>query len=290
MVTSRGRTRLALLRLTLCFLVVPLRSAHKHIPYKDSKCISMLAMLSILLVGGRILIGVADNGEVFGIPCNRQQEDSIRIKIDNVIGRFQPPVFPKMYSVSFIPVLPENGNYDSRHCIDDYFKVLEVKVHRQLINVTLFETDKGDVFIRRDGSVQGPLKASQIIDWCRFNQILEYKQGSSNNNNTFNGDQPREYALDNSWKKNRPETAYDDALYDLPRPSEHDQPSEYRSMLRITELEANMASRQAQIEREIDKIKLSYETREQTLQDELEKSRAELRKRKRPSSAVCTII
>ena len=37
MVTSRGRTRVALLRLALCYSVVPLRSAHKNIPYEDSK-------------------------------------------------------------------------------------------------------------------------------------------------------------------------------------------------------------------------------------------------------------
>ena len=36
-VTSRGRTRVALLRLALCYSVVPLRSAHKPIPYDFRK-------------------------------------------------------------------------------------------------------------------------------------------------------------------------------------------------------------------------------------------------------------
>ena len=37
MITSRGRTRVALLRLALYYSVVPLRSAHKPIPYEDRK-------------------------------------------------------------------------------------------------------------------------------------------------------------------------------------------------------------------------------------------------------------
>ena len=37
MVTSRGRTRVALLRLALCYSGVPLRSTHKPIPYEDIK-------------------------------------------------------------------------------------------------------------------------------------------------------------------------------------------------------------------------------------------------------------
>ena len=36
-VTSRGRTRVALLRLALFYSVVPLRSTHEPIPYEDSK-------------------------------------------------------------------------------------------------------------------------------------------------------------------------------------------------------------------------------------------------------------
>ena len=37
MVTSRGKTRVALLRLAFCYSVVPLRSGHKPIPYEDRK-------------------------------------------------------------------------------------------------------------------------------------------------------------------------------------------------------------------------------------------------------------
>lgn len=31
----------------------------------------------------------------------------------------------------------------------------------------LYETDQGEVFLRRDGSIQGPLSVGAIQDWCR---------------------------------------------------------------------------------------------------------------------------
>lgn len=31
----------------------------------------------------------------------------------------------------------------------------------------LYETDQGEVFLRRDGSIQGPLSVSAIQQWCR---------------------------------------------------------------------------------------------------------------------------
>lgn len=31
----------------------------------------------------------------------------------------------------------------------------------------LYETDQGEVFLRRDGSIQGPLAVHAIQEWCR---------------------------------------------------------------------------------------------------------------------------
>ena len=50
----------------------------------------------------------------------------------------------------------------------------------------LYETDKGDVFVRRDGSVQGPLKASQIIDWCKHDKELANETGEEGNSDEVN--------------------------------------------------------------------------------------------------------
>ena len=46
-------------------------------------------------------------------------------------------------------------------------KVIEVEVE-QGTAAQLYETDRGEVYIRRDGSVQGPLKASDIQEWTRI--------------------------------------------------------------------------------------------------------------------------
>eukprot|EP00112_Aurelia_sp_Birch-Aquarium-sp1_P001280 Seg1133.1 transcript_id=Seg1133.1/GoldUCD/mRNA.D3Y31 product="Schlafen-like protein 1" protein_id=Seg1133.1/GoldUCD/D3Y31 len=131
--------------------------------------------------GGKLFIGVADNGQVYGVPCNRRQEDATRLQIDGVISKFQPPVFPALYSIKFIPVIPYTGYVptdENDHC----FKVLEICINSPIKKVgCLYETDKGDVFVRRDGSVQGPLKASQIIDWCKHDKVLANENDDNDN-------------------------------------------------------------------------------------------------------------
>ena len=51
MVTSRGWTRVALLRLALCYSVVPLRSAHKPKPYEDSKRMCQSNPRQVIILG-----------------------------------------------------------------------------------------------------------------------------------------------------------------------------------------------------------------------------------------------
>ncbi len=99
------------------------------------------------------MIGVADNGKVHGVTCTRKQEDTIRILVDSAIGKFQPPVFPAMYTVRFIPVISRDTELNNN--VDNDLKVLEIEVHNVSSVKTLYETDKGEVYIRRDGSVQG---------------------------------------------------------------------------------------------------------------------------------------
>ena len=69
MVTSRGRTRVALLRLALCYSVVPLRSAHKPIPYGDSKRICqsyqfVIIVSQCLVTYAAFFLGVAYRASV----------------------------------------------------------------------------------------------------------------------------------------------------------------------------------------------------------------------------------
>lgn len=48
-------------------------------------------------------------------------------------------------------------------------KVIRLSVHtpRAQAKPQLYETDQGEVFLRRDGSIQGPLSGHAIQEWCR---------------------------------------------------------------------------------------------------------------------------
>lgn len=48
-------------------------------------------------------------------------------------------------------------------------KVIRLTVHtpKAQSQPQLYQTDQGEVFLRRDGSIQGPLSASAIQEWCR---------------------------------------------------------------------------------------------------------------------------
>ena len=129
------------------------------------------------------MIGVNDNCRVYGITCDRKKEDQVRCLIDNTIRNFQPHVSPHLYVIDFIPVkLTENEKVlDS---IDPLLKVLEVSVYEPPNNPnSLYENDKGQVFVRRDGSVEGPLKTSQIVEWCRSKFTSNGNANRENHNN-----------------------------------------------------------------------------------------------------------
>lgn len=48
-------------------------------------------------------------------------------------------------------------------------KVIRLSVHapKAQAEPQLYETDQGEVFLRRDGSIQGPLSGHAIQEWCR---------------------------------------------------------------------------------------------------------------------------
>ncbi|XP_033640940.1 uncharacterized protein LOC117301153 [Asterias rubens] len=117
--------------------------------------------------GGQLMIGVDDEGFVQGVQCNHKIEDSFRIMFDQLIHMFDPPVLPPMYRLDFIPVR------DDRDRMTD-LKVVAIDVKAGHSNM-LYETPEGEVFIRRDGSVQGPLRAKDVQAWCRL-KISEENQ------------------------------------------------------------------------------------------------------------------
>lgn len=44
---------------------------------------------------------------------------------------------------------------------------LSVQAPKAQAEPQLYETDQGEVFLRRDGSIQGPLSVRAIQEWCR---------------------------------------------------------------------------------------------------------------------------
>ncbi|XP_070534524.1 uncharacterized protein [Ptychodera flava] len=113
--------------------------------------------------GGTLMIGVADDGTVQGVHCDQIREDRVRRDIDSVIRNFKPQVFTEMYTVDFVPVRNQRSGP---------LKVIKITVNGG-ISDNLYESDKGEVYLRRDGSVQGPLKAHEIKEWCRLHHQKE---------------------------------------------------------------------------------------------------------------------
>eukprot|EP00795_Rhopilema_esculentum_P011412 gene11412-21612_t len=255
--------------------------------------------------GGSLFIGVADDGKVFGIPSNRKEEDIIRVLIDNIISGFQPPIFPKSYCVNFIPVLP-HADYEPVDTNDHCFKVLEVKIFPPPAkgNSYLYETDKGEAYIRRDGSVQGPLKASQIIEWCKNDNKMDCENHSVNEK------------LDESLKCTSEEHSSGAELLKITSSnleyhelqgqvfnlsskeqfggiSINGRHLDMASLKKLCEIEAHIRERQQNIEMEIGVLKDHYAARERVLQVELERAKCLLkkeRKKRRPKSATCTLL
>nr|XP_012420039.1 PREDICTED: schlafen-like protein 1 isoform X2 [Odobenus rosmarus divergens] len=112
--------------------------------------------------GGSLFVGVEDSGLVQGVRCSHHDEDRVRLLVDSILQGFQPQVFPDAYTLSFIPVVSTSASSTP-------LKVIRLSVHapRAQAEPQLYETDQGEVFLRRDGSIQGPLSGHAIQEWCR---------------------------------------------------------------------------------------------------------------------------
>uniref|UniRef100_A0A6I8N4I4 Schlafen AlbA-2 domain-containing protein n=1 Tax=Ornithorhynchus anatinus TaxID=9258 RepID=A0A6I8N4I4_ORNAN len=115
--------------------------------------------------GGSLLVGVEDGGRVQGVSCGPRDEDRVRLLVDAVLKGFRPQVFPDAYALHFIPVVQPGAPGPTGAPL----KVIRLSVHtpRPQTEPLLYETDLGEVYLRREGSVQGPLTGSAIQEWCR---------------------------------------------------------------------------------------------------------------------------
>uniref|UniRef100_H0WVD7 Schlafen like 1 n=1 Tax=Otolemur garnettii TaxID=30611 RepID=H0WVD7_OTOGA len=118
--------------------------------------------------GGSLLVGIEDSGLVQGIRCSHRDEDRTRLLVDSILQAFKPQVFPDAYTLTFIPVV-------STSATGMPLKVIRLTVHTPKAQgePQLYQTDQGEVFLRREGSIQGPLSASAIQEWCRQKWMVE---------------------------------------------------------------------------------------------------------------------
>ena len=225
------------------------------------------------------MIGVDDNCKVYGISCNRKQEDLARCQLDNTIKGFQPHIMPNLYVVDFIPVkltLDDKIQLDS---VDPLLKVVEVSVNKPTVINALYENDKGEVFIRRDGSVEGPLRTTQIVDWCRANFTRnnadtnkDIVSATESNNNNLSSSNVHENNVCSKICNNIPQ---------------------------FDRLEGVMNKTNARIEEQLQRLQATFIDRERILQSELLKAKIDLANatfqlehmRRRPSSfSLCNIL
>nr|KAF6508135.1 schlafen like 1 [Rousettus aegyptiacus] len=117
--------------------------------------------------GGSLFVGVEDSGLVQGIHCSHRDEDRVRLLVDSILQSFRPQVFPDAYTLTFIPVVSTSTHTP--------LKVIRLSVHtpKAQAEPQLYETDQGEVFLRRDGSIQGPLAVHAIQEWCRQKWMAE---------------------------------------------------------------------------------------------------------------------
>uniref|UniRef100_A0A8D0GJL2 Schlafen like 1 n=1 Tax=Sphenodon punctatus TaxID=8508 RepID=A0A8D0GJL2_SPHPU len=123
--------------------------------------------------GGSLFVGVEDSGFVHGVRCGHRDEDRVRLLIDSILKGFKPQVFPDAYTLRFIPVIKAEDS-------GILLKVIRLSVHppKQQAEPLLYETDQGEVYLRRDGSIQGPLSGSAIQEWCR--QVINISRWEQN--------------------------------------------------------------------------------------------------------------
>lgn len=117
--------------------------------------------------GGSLLVGVRDDGVVCGVQFSHKEEDETRLQVDLIVNSFDPPLLPHNYSLNFLPVVkPGEGGHNLK------VLCLTFRAPPAFTEPTLFQIDQGKVYFRRDGSVQGPLGSSVIIEW--FRQVRKF--------------------------------------------------------------------------------------------------------------------
>ncbi|XP_076456882.1 uncharacterized protein LOC143291127 isoform X4 [Babylonia areolata] len=121
--------------------------------------------------GGTLYIGVSDKGVVTGISCPQSKEDDYRLLIDDALKGIDPPLFTHAYTVRFVPLMESSGH------MSECLQVLEVEV-KEIPSLDQLYVFRGNAYLRRDGSLQGPLKARQVQEWTRKRLEMDGTSGT----------------------------------------------------------------------------------------------------------------
>ena len=70
-------------------------------------------------LGGTLYGGIQDDGRVTGFMMTHYQQDHVRVQLEDVLERFDPPVVREQYMVRFVPIVEEGEEYLARPALLD---------------------------------------------------------------------------------------------------------------------------------------------------------------------------
>lgn len=145
----------------------------RHNEFKDTKaknfdismaCQNIATYVSAFLntEGGKIYYGISDSGVVSGIKLVRRTRDLFTQSLDGILNRFDPPLRPDLYKITYQPV------YAANHEPLNNTYIIEIEV-KQGYSSDIYFTHKKEAYIRRDSSVN-LLKGPALIEFSRRRQ------------------------------------------------------------------------------------------------------------------------
>lgn len=121
--------------------------------------------------GGSLCIGVHDDGTVVGVKLYSSDRERVSRVVRDEFRHFTPPVGADLFEIEFVPCNKR-----------DYF-VIQIHV-RAGLESEIYADRQNSMYIRRDGSVQGPLWPREIRQIVISQYMKELGSSSGSNQST----------------------------------------------------------------------------------------------------------